>query len=677
MSRIPEVTDCWQAANRWPLWRYRRLSPPKRVNWETRRGIINGVTSTSLLCISLMLMLGFILGRNVYSASAVLQRGYDPAVSGVTLSETSLNSTNVTPATFGLLRRLPVDDAIYAQPLYVPNVRIPNQGTHNVVYVSTMSDVLYAFDGNTANGPLWSVNFASRVGAMPVPIAKYAFSSNRNIIGNLGILSTPVIDPVTHTLYLVACTLERNTLVYRLHAVDITNGAEPYGPGVVISGSHGGAVFDARYQTQRMSLTLVGEQVVFGFGALEQEYPGGYVGWVMAYNKRTLQQSGVFATVTAGNRGGGVWQSGRPPAVDSAGFVYVFVGNGFGSGYDGLRNFNESILKLNPTNGLQLVDWFTPGNWSWLDAQDLDLTSSGPLQIPGTSLIAGGGKTGELYVLNTRRLGKFNATDSQVTQKERISASEIRGGPVYWKRSAENGGSLLYNWGVDDWVKAFPFSGAKLGAAPSSQGSRTQIYPGGILALSANGEASGSGVLWATIATSGDAKNNPPVPGALVAFDAENVARELWNSATTQTHDGYGNLAKFVPPLIADGKVFVATASNQVAVYGLLSQLTVTKAGSGVGSIASSPTRIHCGSICSARLATGSPVKLVATAAAHSTFSGWGAGCSARGKTCILNLNSATTIKATFNRRARSRRFVSFGEEKKTTPSSSSRAHPR
>jgi hypothetical protein len=266
-----------------------------------------------------------------------------------------------------------------------------------------------------------------------VPIADFTFGGNTNLVANLGILSTPVIDPSTNIMYLVTCTLENSTMVYRLHAVNITNGAEPY-PNVVISGSHGGTTFDARYQTQRVSLTLVGNQVVFGFGAVELEYSGGYSGWMMAYNKQTLAQSGAFATVATGTKGGGVWQSGRPPVVDSAGFAYVFTGNGYQNGYNGTNAFGESVLKLNPANGLALVDWFTPDNWSSMDAGDLDLSSSGPMLIPNTSpsLLAGGGKTGTLYVLNTASLGKYTATDNGAVQEENISASQIKGGPVYW-----------------------------------------------------------------------------------------------------------------------------------------------------------------------------------------------------------------------------------------------------
>ena len=524
-------------------------------------------------------------GAAAQTASPVLQRGYDAGVSGATLTETTLNTSNVAPETFGLVFKLLLDDAVFAQPLYVPNVAIPNQESHNVLYVATMSDTLYAFDADNGGAPLWSVNFASLVGAIPVPIAQFVFHGDKSIVGNLGILSTPVIDVSTNVMYLVACALENGTMAYRLHAVDITTGTEPYGPGVLISGSYGGSTFDGRYQLQRVSLTLSGNQVVFAFSALENEQPNAYVGWVMAYNKLTLQRSGIFATVTTGNRGGGVWQSGRPPVVDSSGYVYVFTGNGWGGGYDGVHDFSESALKLDPANGLSLVDWFTPDNWSYLDTHDLDLSSSGPLLIPGTSLLAGGGKAGELYVLNTADLGKYTANDSQIVQEEDITqGKDIRGGPVYWQRSDANGGSLLYDWGASDSVKAFAFNGTTFGTSPSTHGSGSQIWPGGILALSANGEQSGSGVLWATVVTSGDANANPPEPGALYAFDAEDVSTQLWSSTTNASRDGFGNFAKFVPPLVANGRVYVATWSNQVAVYGLLLGYTVSPTALAFGS---------------------------------------------------------------------------------------------
>src|SRR5450631_3745690 len=216
-------------------------------------------------------VLALAFGPSAQALQPVLQRGYDANVSGANLAEVTLNTSNVALSTFGLVFKLPVDSNVYAQPLYVPNVAIFGQGTHNVVYVATMSDTLYAFDADTGV-KLWSDNFASSVGATPVSYAQFAFAGNRNVVGNLGILSTPVIDPSTNILYLVACTLENSTMVYRLHAVNSVTGAELIvAGGTVVSAIYKGSTFVATGQTQRMSLTLSGNQVVFGFGAMESE----------------------------------------------------------------------------------------------------------------------------------------------------------------------------------------------------------------------------------------------------------------------------------------------------------------------------------------------------------------------------------------------------------------------
>jgi hypothetical protein len=528
------------------------------------------------------------LGAN--AQSPVLQRGYDGSVSGATLTETALNTSNVVPGSFGLVFRLAVDDNIMAQPLYVPHVTI-NGRTHRVLYVATMSDSLYAFDADFGGAPLWKINLATAVGATPpwltgAPAGQmdFAYSGNKSIAGHLGILSTPVIDLSSNTLYAVACTLENQTLVYRLHAVDITSGALRAGSGVVISGVYGTMTFDARTELQRVSPVLSGNNVVFAFAALQLESTANlYSGWVMAYDKSTLAQSGIFATITRGNGGGGVWQSGRPPAVDTSGYIYLLTGNGYGgTGYDGVHNFSESVLKLDPAHGLALLDWFTPGlapanDWQYLDLHDLDLSSSGPMLIPGTGLLTAGGKTGVLYVLNTANLGKNTTTDSGAVQRIQLSILELRGGPVYWARSTAHGGPLLYDWGANDTLKAYSYNGSSGCAhqppdclSASSHGTANQAWPGGILTLSANGSAAGTGVLWATVATSTGAENSPPVPGALYAFDASNVATQLWNSNIDAARDALGNFAKFVPPLVASGRVYVATWSQQVAVYGVL-----------------------------------------------------------------------------------------------------------
>jgi outer membrane protein assembly factor BamB len=505
------------------------------------------------------------------TATPVYQRGYDAGVSGANLTETTLNTSNVSANTFGLKFRLTVDDNVFAQPLYVPNVAVAGSGTHNVVYVATMSDSVYAFDADTGT-ELWVINLASRVNATPVPIGNYVFSGNKNFTGNLGIASTPVIDPAAMVMYLVAATQENGTMVYRLHALNITSGAEVItsGAGTVIAASYGGSSFDARYQTQRVSLALAGNNVVFGFGAVELEYPGGYVGWVLSYAKSSLQQTGAFATVTTGNRGGGVWQSGRPPVVDASGYVYVATGNGYGNGYDGAADFSETLLKLDPSNGLRLVDWFTPANWSFLDSADLDLSSSGPMLVPGTSNLVAGGKDGTLYRLNTAGMGHYSSGNTGALQSVAATSGELRGGPAYWNRSAAAGGPLLYNWGSGDQLKSFAVANGVIGATYGAEGGGSATWPGGVLTLSANGSIAGSGIIWANTATSGDPENNPPAPGELRAFSAANVGVELWNSNMVAARDGSGNYAKFVPPLVTGGKVYLATFSNQVLVYGLL-----------------------------------------------------------------------------------------------------------
>jgi len=515
------------------------------------------------------------LAVQVQAAPAVLQRSYDAGVTNANLAETTLNTSNVGVNTFGLLFTLPVDDNLYAQPLYVPGVTIPGKGSHNLLIAATMNDTVYAFDADAPGAPLWSLNLASLFSTTALPWGQFQFGATPN--KNLGILSTPVIDPATNIMYVLACTLEGGTVAYRLHAIKITDGSEPYGPGVLIQASNAGVTFDARYQTQRVSLALAGNfasQVVFGFAAMEKESQivGLYTGWVMAYDKTTLNQTGAFATVPVGKGGAGIWQSGRPPAVDGAGDFYVFTGNAWGSGYDGVNDFSESVLKFDVSNGLKLVDWFTPSNWSALDKSDHDLTSSGPMLIPGTSptLLAGGGKTGDLYVLNTANLGKYVLNDTQVVQKLNITGSnsgknEIRAGPAYWNRSTANGGPLLYNWGNNDAPKAFAFNGSTFSANPVATGAYTAIDPGGALAVSANGDQPGSGVLWAS-------RFDPNLTGgqgALHAFDAANIANELWNSEMNPSRDALGKFAKNVPPVVVNGKVYLATWSKKIDVYGL------------------------------------------------------------------------------------------------------------
>ena len=505
---------------------------------------------------------------------AVLQRGYTPGVINANTAETILTTSNVSPTTFGRVFSLPVDGGLYAQPLYVPGVAIPNQGTHNVLYVATMSDSIFAFDADVPGAPLWAVNYATLLGATPVPITTFVGTNSLNVAGTVGIESTPVIDASTQTLYFVTNTLENGTVVFRLHAVDITTGAEKFGGSVVITGTYtaGGKTltFTPSLQNQRVSLTIAKNQVVVAFGSHEDDYK--YYGWMMAYNKTSLAQTGVFNPVPTADHGGGIWQSGLPPAVDSSGYVYAFSGNswaasGATSAYDGVNNFTETALKLDPGNSLHLVDYFTPANYQSLDNADNDLSAGGPLLIPNTTTLLAGGKDGVIYLSNTQNMGKMQSGNTGALQAFQATSGNIRGGVAYWPRSTAAGGPVAFVWGSSDALRAYPFNGSTLATTPSAQYTPpVNLYPGGELALSSNGDT--QGIVWALMNAQGGADHRVP-PGSLQAVNAATLS-PLWNSTTNAPRDDFGLLAKWVPPMIVNGKVYVATASNQIAVYGLL-----------------------------------------------------------------------------------------------------------
>jgi len=211
-----------------------------------------------------------------------------------------------------------------------------------------------------------------------------------------------------------------------------------------------------------------------------------------------------------------------------------------------------------------LVDWFTPTNWAHLDEYDLDLTSAGPLLIPGTSMLFGGGKSSTVYLMNTQNMGKFNSKVNQVLQVFSVGHG-LRGTPAWWNRASANGGPLMYTWGVLGAVTAYSFNGTKFTTTPQSQGTGEQIFPGGILAVSANGSEAGTGILWATSEINNDAPN-----GELHAFNAADVSTELYNTTMNASRDNLGYFAKFAPPTVVNGKVYVPTFSKKLAVYGLL-----------------------------------------------------------------------------------------------------------
>ena len=517
------------------------------------------------------------------SASAqisVLSNRYDNARTGTNLSETVLTTSNVNSTRFGKLYSYPVDGSVFSQPLYVPSIVI-GKGSHNVLYVCTMNDSVYAFDADQ-NKTLWSVNFTNpAAGITPVPIADITGSDDLNIVGSVGIESTPVIDASTQTLYLVARTKEvtggATNYVQRLHALDITTGAEKSGspvainasvPGTGEQSSNGMVPFNSKMNNQRSGLALANGQVIITWASHEDDQP--YHGWVMAYSSSTLAQTGVFC-VTPNGIEGGVWQSGRAPVVDAFGDVYLITGNGT---TDKSADFGESVLRFSTKQGLTVTDYFTASNANSLNGGDLDLGASGLILLPKLDLLIGGGKQGIFYLLNPADLGHYVAGDTQIPQKFSVSPGEIKPGPAYWVSASK--GPLVYLWGEMDYLKAFHYNGTNFDTAPLLQSTLQTPTgePGATITISASGTSDASAIVWASMAVSQDADHGI-VPGMLRAISATNPTVELWNSLQVPSRDDTGIFAKFTPPIVVNGKVYMASfsnysAPNYVNVYGLL-----------------------------------------------------------------------------------------------------------
>ena len=343
----------------------------------------------------LILLVGISLASPALGQVSVLTGQYDNARSTANLNETILNTSNVNVSQFGRLYSRSLDGYLYAQPLYVPNVTIPGNGTHNVVYLATLHNTVVAFDADNPSqaAPLWQVNLGPTR-----PCCSGSFLSPE-----MGILSTPVIDPSTSTLYVVAATLENGAYFHRLHALNITTGQEKFGGPVAITASvpgsgydsAGGLVtFNSQNILQRAGLLLANGTVYVAFASINDADP--WHGWLLGYNAANVQQQVFVYNSTPDGGRGGIWQSGRGVVSDASGYLYFMTGNG---DYDGVNNFGDSMVKLNSTAVTQ--DWFTPDDQATLAADDADLGSSGPLLIPNTNLLVGGGKQGILYLINS------------------------------------------------------------------------------------------------------------------------------------------------------------------------------------------------------------------------------------------------------------------------------------
>ncbi len=533
----------------------------------------------SVLVAAVALLIVLFPGPAHAQVSVTTERN-DLSRTGANLSETTLTTSNVNVNQFGKLYSYTIDGSIFAQPLYVPNVVIPNQGTHNVVYVATMNDVIYALDADSNavnNGVLWKVDLRNpAAGVTAIPIANIVGSNGLNIVGNVGIESTPVIDLTSNTIYLVARTMEvsgsTTNYVARLHALNITTGSEKFGGPVVIQasvpgsgqGSSGGTLtFSSFFHNQRSSLVLVNGLIVFSWAAHEDQYD--WHGWVMSYNATTLEQTSIYCS-TPNGQNGGMWMSGRAPAVDSSGNLYYATGNG---DWDGVSSFGDSIVKLSTTGGvLSVADYFTPDNYQMLQSDDLDLGSSGPILIPGTSFLITAGKTSEFFLLQSTNLGHEASGNTHTLQDFALNGA-IHAGPVFWNRTT-GAGPTLYVWPANsNALQALQFTNSRFNTTPLSYSSilTSSGETDATMSLSANGSTVGSGIVWATTGVANG--DHGTVAGVVRAFDADNLGTELWDSQMDDARDDAGVWAKYSPPTVANGKIYAATFSNLLNVYGL------------------------------------------------------------------------------------------------------------
>jgi hypothetical protein len=506
------------------------------------------------------------------------QRG-DSSRTGIYSHETLLTQANVNKQSFGKLFTVPVDGFVWAQPLYVSSLAVGGK-TRNVLIVATAHNSVYAFDADAGGSPLWHTSLGPSVPSTAI------VSWYNDICVEVGITSTPVIDRVNGLIYIANKDYYGpdggQVINHRFHVLDLVTGQERKGSPVLINVSIPGTVdkgttltFEPRIELQRTGLLLLNGIVYMGFAAHGDLQPshGFIAGYQYNVGTGVVTQSYAWSTTQDGDMGG-VWQGGQGLTADSAGNIYAMVSNGSTTVQNGGTSYAQAFLKMSPS--LHVLDYFIPATFDHLSATDTDVGAGGPVLVPGTSLVVGAGKGGILYVVNTANMGHVipstaaDAGDPQIVQEFQITKA-FYGSPLVWV----NGGTTrLYIWGPGDPVKQFVLSGSTFGTTPAATSTATTIpaaYEGadpvGILAMSSNGSAPGSAILWASKPLANP--NRTTVSGMLYAFDPVTL-NELWDSTQVAT-DSLGNYAKFAVPTVANGKVYMATHSGTVAVYGLKS----------------------------------------------------------------------------------------------------------
>ena len=481
----------------------------------------------------------------------ILTANYDRYRTNSNPAETKLTPSTVRLGTFGKVGSFPVDGQIYAQPLYMGNVQIPGQGTKNVVYVVTMNDSVYAIDADAprATTPLWKANLGS-----PVPSSLLNLA---DIYPSIGILSTPVIDPAAQALYVVSDTMEGGLPKFSLHALSLVDGREvlngPIAIAATVPGAGGTPVpFDPLWHLQRPGLALANGAVYIAFGAHGDD--GHYHGWLIAYDASNLQHQLAVFNTTPNGTGGGIWQSGRAPVIDDTGNIYVVSGNG---DFDGTVRLGGAVIKLSGST-LSVLDWFTPADWAYYDNNDADVGSAGSILIPNRNLLLVGDKAGNLYNLGANSLGGIEVA------KGTSGFQAAPAGIFQFCLWQSDRGPLLYQHDLSGPLKAYSIGDRAIQQTPVLQSNWIGDSLYASMAVSSNGGS--GGILWET---EGD-HSKPQIPGTLHAFNASDLTQELWNSAMQPARDALGGFAKFAVPLVANGRVYVPTFSNRLAIYGLL-----------------------------------------------------------------------------------------------------------
>jgi hypothetical protein len=508
-----------------------------------------------------VLVLGtcFLAPLDCLSQVQVVTEHNDVTRSGANTNESILTPANVASTTFGKLFTQPVDGYIVGQPLYLSSVQFPNGTTHNVVYVATQHDSVFAFDADTTQAPLWSVSFIDPAnGVTTQPISPLDYGCPGTAFKEIGIVGTPVIDPVAGTLFVVAKTMENGAYIFRLHSLSVTTGADVIPPAVISATAMtntGTLQFNGAIQMQRPALLLEDGTIYVAFGSNGCDiYP--YHGWLIAYSEANLQQVGAFVDTPNGKQGA-IWQSGGGPAADSDGTIFLATANGTFDGTQG-SDYGDSLIHLSAAaDGLAVLDSFTPYDQATLFADDIDLGSGGVVLLPDQTgpyphEMVGGGKEMTLYLVDRDNMGGYNSSDNnQVIQSiPNVSQGELDSVPAYW-----NGN--VYVTGLSDSVKAFSLSNGLLSPQPTSE---TPVKAGmGGISVTANGTS--NGILWDIQGSS---------PAIFYAFNAANLGTELYSSTQAKLErDKLGSVPRFAVPTVANGKAYIG-GWTALSIYGLL-----------------------------------------------------------------------------------------------------------